>query len=227
MKNKNILVFAAHPDDEVLGCSGTVAKLISQGNKVKAVFFTNGVSSRGTGISKKNVLERQIAAILVAKKLRCYKPTFYNFPDNALDTIPLLKIIKTIEKEIKKFNPSIIFTHFDKDLNIDHKIISTAVTTATRPISKKSNLEKILFFEVLSSTEWANFTKENLFSPNYFVNIENYIETKKELLKLYKKELKEWPHPRSTKGIEILSNYRGMACGKKNAEAFLVSKIFK
>ena len=70
MKNKNILVFAAHPDDEVLGCSGTVAKLISQGNKVKAVFFTNGVSSRGTGISKKNVLERQIAAILVAKKLR-------------------------------------------------------------------------------------------------------------------------------------------------------------
>jgi LmbE family N-acetylglucosaminyl deacetylase len=139
----------------------------------------------------------------------------------------LLKIIKTIEKEIKKFNPNIIFTHFDKDLNIDHKIISTAVTTATRPISEKSKLEKILFFEVLSSTEWANFSKENIFSPNYFVNIEKYIEIKKELLKLYKKELREWPHPRSIKGIEILSNYRGMACGKKNAEAFLVSKIFK
>jgi LmbE family N-acetylglucosaminyl deacetylase len=223
---KRVLVFAAHPDDEVLGCGGALAKLIDQGYLARSVFFTNGVSSRKKNTFKKNILERRNNAIKVAKKLKCEAPTFYNFPDNALDSIPILNVIKKIEKEILDYKPNIIFTHYDKDLNVDHQIISKAVTTATRPVSK-NYLETLLFFETLSSTEWTNSSIESAFVPNFFIDIENYILTKKNLMKEYKAELRNWPHPRSIKGIEILANYRGLMCGKKNAEAFVLSKNFK
>ncbi len=222
---KRILVVAAHPDDEILGCGGTLARFRDEGNKIQSIFFTNGVSSRDKKETKKAIKIRKKNALSVAKKLKSNKPIFFDYPDNQLDTIPLLKIIKKIEKVLKIFKPNIIFTHFDKDLNIDHQIVSKAVTTATRPLSG-SKLEMILFFEILSSTEWTYQNNKNSFTPNYFINVEKFISKKKDLLKIYREELREWPHSRSLRGIEILSNYRGMMSGTSNAEAFILSKKF-
>ena len=132
MKNKNLLVVAAHPDDEVLGCGGTVIKYKNKGYKINIVFFTDGEGSR-KNVRTKDIEKRKAAAIKCAKYLGCKKPIFLSFPDNQLDKVPLLKIIKKVELIIKKNKPEIVFTHFNNDLNIDHQIVSKATVTACRP----------------------------------------------------------------------------------------------
>ena len=137
VKKKNILVFAAHPDDEVLGCGGTISKL-SKNYNINVVFFTDGVGSRP--LSKKKLLieikKRKKSAYKAAKILGFKIIDFLNFPDNQLDSLPLLKITKIIEKFINQLKPMIVFTHREDDLNIDHQIISRALITATRPQKK-------------------------------------------------------------------------------------------
>ena len=127
--SNKILVIAAHPDDEVLGCGGTLIKYSKMDYEIKIVFMTNGVSSRSK-IKKNEILKRKKAAIKACKILGANKPKFFNFKDNQMDSVPLLKIVKVIEKEIYLFKPSIIFTHFNGDLNIDHEITSRATLTA-------------------------------------------------------------------------------------------------
>ena len=219
---KKILVFAAHPDDEALGCMGTLLHFKSKGYKIKICFMSDGESSRKLSDSKKQKLvkSRMEQAKLVSKKSKFIKPNFFNLPDNKLDTISLLSIVKKVEKEIKKFKPSIIFTHFENDLNIDHQITCKSVLTATRP---KTNLfvKKLYCFETLSNTDFSFKNKNKVFNPNFFVDINKFLKKKIELLKIYKREIKQWPHQRSTKGVKILSNYRGSQIGVKNAEAFM------
>jgi|TARA_B110000211_G_scaffold234971_1_gene307917 LmbE family N-acetylglucosaminyl deacetylase len=219
---KKILVFAAHPDDEALGCMGTLLYFKSKGYKIKICFMSDGESSRKLSPNKKEKLikSRMEQAKLVSKKSKLIRPNFFNFPDNMLDTIPLLLIVKKVEKEIKEFKPSIIFTHFEDDLNIDHQITCKSVLTATRP---KTNLfvKKLYCFETLSNTDFSFKKKNKVFNPNFFVDIDKFIKKKLELLKIYKKEIRKWPHQRSIKGVKILSNYRGSQIGIKNAEAFM------
>ena len=121
---KKILAVVAHPDDEALGCLGTLLYFRNKGYKVKVVFMSDGESSRklSSAKRKKFINSRINQAKLVSKKSKFVKPEFFNFPDNQLDTIPLLTIVKKLEREIKLFKPSIIFTHFENDLNIDHQI---------------------------------------------------------------------------------------------------------
>ncbi|MCH5337005.1 MAG: PIG-L family deacetylase [Campylobacter sp.] len=139
-----------------------------------------------------------------------------NFPDNRFDQVDLLDIIKSIEK-IKKFlKPRIIFTHFEKDLNIDHQLTYQAVITATRPLENES-VKQIYSFEVLSSTEWNYPTS---FSPNVFFDISETLEDKIKAMECYKSELCEFPHPRSLEGIRLNAKYQGMRVGLKYAEAF-------
>ena len=159
MKKKKILVVAAHPDDELLGCGGTLA-LLSKKNKIFTLFFTDGVSARKVKNSK-NVEKRKENSLKSLKIIGIKKSKFLNFPDNELDKVPLLKITKEIEIIIKNFKPDTIFTHSNADLNIDHEIISRAVVTATRP---KPNfcVKNILLFETLSSTEWNFNLKKRL-----------------------------------------------------------------
>ena len=138
-----------------------------------------------------------------------------------MDTVPFLSIVQSIEEEIKNFKPSIIFTHFENDLNVDHRLVFKAVLTATRPKSK-TFVNKIYCFEIPSSTDF-NFSrnKNKLFNPNYFVNIESFIKKKIDCLKIYKSEMRSWPHPRSLKGVKNLTQYRGSLVGLKFAEAFI------
>ena len=220
---KNILVIAAHPDDEVLGCGGTLSKFSKLGYKINVAFFSDGVAARSLKSTKKtkDILQRKKSSYKAAKILGVNKMEFFNLPDNQFDKISLLEIVKLIEKLIKKYSPSTIFTHYDNDLNIDHNIISKAVVTATRPYLN-SSVKKLLFFEVPSSTEWNFSSSPKLFSPNYFVNITNDLKTKLKAMKCYAQELRKWPHPRSLEGITNLAKARGSACGLKSAESFII-----
>ena len=223
-QKKNILVVAAHPDDEILGCGGSLLKYKKRGYSINLIFFTDGVGSR----NKKNLIKKKKsrlnAAIKVSKILGCKKPMFNQFPDNELDKISNLKLVKIIEKEILRIKPEIIFTHFKNDLNIDHKKINQALVTACRP-QKNRIIKKILFFEVPSSTEWQIDKSKNIFNPNWFENITHEFKMKIKAIKCYKEELRKSPHPRSIDGITSLNKWRGSTIGVKYAEAFMLGRF--
>ena len=183
--------------------------------------MTNGVSSRGG--NKKDVIKRKKACLNLFKYLSLPSPAFFNFPDNQMDKVPLLKIVKKIEKKIRYYKPETIITHYSHCLNIDHRMTFEAVITACRPINNLS-VKKILSFEVQSSTDWALFKGKN-FQPNYFVDISNHIKKKIKLIKFYKDELRNYPHSRSIYSIKSLASIRGVSCGVKYAEAFYLNRL--
>lgn len=225
----NILVIAAHPDDEVLGCGGTIARHADQGDDVFITILGEGIMARADSPDNSSLRDKQkglkeqtieVASILGAKEV-----INYNFPDNRMDSVDLLDIIKAVEKSIKNFKPEIIYTHYIGDLNIDHAITSRAVITATRP--QPGNLVPELYaFEVLSSTEWFFGQGVDSFKPDYFVSINKYLEIKLKALSIYHSEIYEYPHPRSEKSIRTLAYLRGSQSGLESAEAFkLIRKI--
>ena len=155
-----------------------------------------------------------------AKILGIRSLKFYRLPDNALDKVPLIKINKIIETEIKKFRPD-DFTHSNHDLNVDHIIAHNSTITVCRPFKFKF-INSIFAFEISSSTE-SNFKiSKKKFFPNVFVDIKKEIKKKLKELEIYKNEIEKWPHPRSIKGVKILSNYRGFQSGLECAESFQI-----
>lgn len=225
IKKKTILVVAAHPDDDAFGCAGTLLKLVSQKCKIFALYFTDGVSARQKQANiNQNIFDRKKNCEKAAKIIGIKKCSYYSYPDNQLDTVPLLEITQKIEQEILKIKPDIIFTHFENDLNIDHQIINNAVKTATRP-KPNFSVKEIFLFETLSSTEWQFNSKKKIFAPNYFVDISKTLKKKIEAVKAYKQEIFKWPHPRSAKGIKTLASYRGQMVGLKFAEAFEILRV--
>lgn len=215
MKNK-ILVVAAHPDDEILGAGGTMLKHIKNGDEVSILILGDGETSKDTNIDveKRESQAKEVAQCLGVKNIFTEK-----LPDNQFDSIPLLEIAKKLEKVIKIVKPDTIYTHHAYDLNIDHRLTFQAVMTVCRP-QPDFCVKKILTFEILSSTEWQIKDQNNMFCPTEYVNISDFIDKKTEVLKIYKDELKKYPHPRSIEGIRILAQYRGMEVGFKYAEAF-------
>ena len=218
---KKIMLIAAHPDDELLGCGGTLLYYKNKGYQIKIIFLSDGESSRDISSKKTQILikKREGQAIKISKLCKFKQPTFARFLDNKLDAIPLIKIVKFIEREIKIFKPNIIITHNEDDLNIDHKTVFKATITATRP-SSKTFVKSIFCFETPSSTE-NNFSKIKVsFNPNLYFDISKFINKKISMLKLYKQELRLYPHARSLEGIKVLAKYRGTQIGVKYAEAF-------
>jgi N-acetylglucosamine malate deacetylase 1 len=216
--NRTIIVVAAHPDDEVLGCGGTLARHVAQGDSVHLLFLADGVTSRDASADSRY---RNQAAISAAKTLGLNTPHFLDLPDNGLDTIPLLKVIQAVEKVIDEINPDIIYTHHGGDLNIDHEITHRAVITACRPIPGQS-VTSIYGFEVLSSTEWGSPDQNTPFQPTHFVSIEDFLDDKLAALKFYSEEMRDFPHARSFESVEHLARLRGSQVGLKAAEAFSV-----
>jgi len=215
MKKRKVLVVAAHPDDEILGCGGTIARLINEGYEAYTLVLGEGITSRsGKKGGKIEELKKQMEK---ADKLLGIKKVFsFDLPDNKFDTVPLLDIIKKIETVKSKIKPGIIFTHFRNDLNIDHKKTYEAVLTATRPMENET-VKTIYSFEVLSSTEWNYPTT---FSPNVFFDISKTIDKKIEAMKCYKNEIREFPHPRSIETIKSNAKTYGSKIGLKYAEPF-------
>jgi len=228
----NILVIAAHPDDEILGMGGTIAKYTKNGDVVKIVIMATGITSRRSDnlknktkykISKKTeqnmyeqIKELRKNAIKAAKIIGVKDIEFMEFPDNEMDLVSNLEITKKIEEVINEFDPTIVYTHSSNDVNIDHKMIYNATITATRP-SKNSRVEKVITFEIPSSTEWT-FSSD--FSPNIFVNIEKELSKKIKALEAYKSEIREFPHPRSIEALKMIAGRWGSVSGFNAAEAF-------
>ena len=220
---KSILVVAAHPDDEVLGCGGYIANQVWSGDEVFVTFLSDGVTSRQGNLGLQEIESRRNAARLASKVLGASDVSFGDFPDNKLDAVPLLEIIKSIEAVVERVRPQIVLTHFGGDLNIDHRIVNQAVLTACRPTVDQV-VKQIMFFEVSSSTEWQVPTEGQAFVPNWFEDISQTLDLKVKALMMYEHELREWPHPRSVKAIEHLAHWRGASCGVDAAEAFVLGR---
>ena len=169
MKNKSIGIIIAHPDDEVLGFGGTILRHIAEGDKVNILFLSTGLASRNNSVDEKDILNLRAVAKNVSKELGAANTVFENFPDNQMDSVTLLSVIKKVENFIKIYNINIIYTHYIEDLNIDHNIVARAAVTASRPLPSTA-IEKIYFGETLSSSEYTIFNKK--FQPNTYFDIE-------------------------------------------------------
>ena len=227
LHNKKILVVVAHPDDEILGIGGTLNKLVSKNQCIiKVIVLGEGLTSRSVERDRDlwNIeLQSHKNDITKAKEIINYQSlSVYDFPDNRFDSVPILDIIKVIEKEKETFEPNVIFTHHGGDTNIDHQITFNAVITSCRPI-KNELVKSIYTFETPSSTEWQSPNHPNYFRPNVFheLNKEN-IEAKCKAMECYGFEKREYPHPRSNKSLKILAQSRGSIIGSKYAEAFML-----
>ena len=217
----NILVVAAHPDDEVLGCGGTVAGL-SESSNVSIGILGEGISSRYPvrDLAPQASLDRlKNDAQTAGEILGASQVVFGGLPDNRFDNLPLLDVVKTVEKWVEEFQPEAIYTHHPGDLNIDHTMTFRAVLTATRP-AIKTPVREIFAFEVPSSTEWAFQSLTPNFRANTFVNITTTIDRKIEALQAYPGEMRPYPHPRSPEALRIISQRWGLVIGVEYAEAF-------
>lgn len=227
MKDKTILIVCAHPDDEVLGCGGTVARYIKEGCEAYTLILGEGLTSRDeqrdSNKRESELKELKNQAIEANKVLGASDTFIYDFQDNRFDTVPLLDIIKVIEKIKKEVKPYLIFTHFGNDLNIDHQITYKAVITASRPIYDET-VKEIYSFELPSSTEW-NYPLT--FSPDVFFEINSTLEYKLKAMEIYNSELRAFPHPRSLDGIRLNAEYRGMQVGLRYAEAFKSIRVVR
>lgn len=218
-----ILIIAPHPDDEVLGCGGTIKKYTKQGNKVYLCIVTKGYMPDWTEEFIRNK-KKEVANS--AKVLGIEKVFFLDLPAVKLDTVLQKDINDAITKCIGEVEPEVLYIPHRGDLNKDHKIVfeSAIVAARTKP---NFSIKRILSYETLSETEWGNQKTgkmEDVFLPNVYIDISDTVEDKLEAMKCYKPELKEFPHPRSLRGIIVLSEKRGMESGLKNAEAFMAVK---
>ena len=222
----NVFVIAAHPDDEVLGCGGTLLKHINEGDKVYVLFVSDGVSGRFNNNQdlkcKKEIIKRKQMAIKVAKLGKFKIVDFLDLKNLELNSYPHNYLTNIIIKYFEKYKPDIVYTHYEHDLNIDHYHTFFSTFVASRP-NNDFRVKKLLSFEVPSSTDWCVGNKS--FVPNYFVDIKKYKSKKERLLKFYKYEMRLPPHSRSIKNINSLSIFRGGTVGLENAEAFVVNRI--
>jgi len=210
-----ILIIVPHPDDEVLGCGGTIAKYSKKGEEVYTCIVTKAYLPDWS----EEFLRNRPKEIIKANKILGIKKTYFlDFPTVKLDTIPQKELNKAIAEIINKNNPDILFIPHKGDVNKDHRLIFEACLVASRPL--KNKIKKILSYEVLSETEWGQSIEP--FVPSVYVDITQTFKQKIEAIKVYKSESKPYPHPRSLEVIEALAKKRGSEVGLKAAEAFMV-----
>lgn len=219
----SVLVVAAHPDDEVLGAGGAIARFAAEGQRVTIAILGEGITSR---YAEREEADRALLTGLrsdaqrAADRLGAAELVTHDLPDNRFDTVPLIEVVKIVEELVDRVRPSMIFTHRPSDLNVDHGVVHRAVLTATRPLGPDVARE-IYAFEVPSSSEWA-FGQFGAFRPGLFVDISATLDAKIEAMELYASEARPFPHPRSPEALEALARRWGSAVGVAAAEAFEV-----
>lgn len=226
MSNKQIvLVVAAHPDDEILGCGGTMARHHALGDTVAVVIMAEGITSRFRGDERTQ--QANALAELEATSRRAQscvgvdESIFLHLPDNRMDELAMLDIVQPLEAVVSRIRPSIVYTHHWGDLNIDHELTCRAVMTACRP-QPGASVREILHFEIASATGWDS--PRASFSPAVFVDISEYLEMKAQSLEVYKDEMRQFPHARSVDSLKALARYRGAHVGLHAAEAFMLGR---
>lgn len=220
----NVLVVAAHPDDEVLGCGGTMARLSSEGHDVHILILGEGVTSRHADPSEADQAEldalhkqaEEVGASLGAKSVSLAK-----LPDNRFDSVDLLDIVKIVEEHVDRLKPEVVYTQHGGDLNIDHVCTFRAVLTATRPM-EGSPVKQVLAYRVASSTEWAFDQFEPTFREEVFSDISSTLDKKIAAMQMYEGEARPFPHPRSPEALEAEAKHFGSIAGLKAAEVFSV-----
>jgi LmbE family N-acetylglucosaminyl deacetylase len=225
----NILIVAAHPDDELLGGGGTAARLAREGNSVYISILGEGITSRSakregadtSALDRLRGCSQRVADLLAAKEL-----SLHGLPDNRFDSVPLLDVIKIVEGLIERWRPSVVYTHHGGDLNVDHQVVSRAVLTATRPTAGHP-VQELYMFEIASSTEWAFQQLTPAFRPNVFVDIEDTLSLKLQGMRMYESEAREFPHPRSEQALTAIAQRWGSVSGRKAAEAFEAVRLIR
>lgn len=221
---KRVSVILAHPDDEVLGCGGSIARLASEGASIHILIMATGLTSRGEVDPKAlDILKHQSKEAADILGAVCVE--FADYPDNAMDTLPMLEVVKTVEGFLYKTEPDIIFTHHSGDINIDHDITQRAVLTAARMLPNTKPIE-ILACEVLSSTEFGPVDKR--LKPHCYIRVsDDDLQTALDALGCYKGEIRSWPHPRSKEALMHQLRLRGAECGWGAAEVFEILRLVK
>ena len=217
-----VIVVAAHPDDEVLGCGGTAARLAGEGHEVSFLILGEGATSRyehrgdapAAEITDLEADARTAAGLLGVEDVR-----FSGFPDNRFDSVPLLAVVKAVEALVAELEPEAVYTHHPGDLNIDHLVCFRAVMAATRP-QGGNPVRDVYAFEVASSTEWAFGRLEPAFRPSVFVDVSATLEAKVAAMESYRSEARSWPHPRSPEALRAIAARWGSTAGVEAAEAF-------
>jgi N-acetylglucosamine malate deacetylase 1 len=218
-----ILVVAAHPDDEVLGCGGTIARHADAGDQVRVLIVAEGATSRQQQRDRNQASDELSALAQAAQQagaiLGAQGVELLDLPDNRLDSLDRLDLIKQIEERISRHQPQVVYVHHAGDVNIDHRRLHEAVVTACRPTPGQP-VRRLLSFEVASSTEWQPPGSAPAFHPNWFVDISSQWPRKREALEAYASEMRPWPHARSIEALEHLARWRGAQVGVEAAEAF-------
>lgn len=207
--SKRVLILAAHPDDETLGCGATIAKLASAGHQIRLLTFTDGESSRGVVGRNRNTKLNNVSKILGIQSYRVG-----NFPDNQMDSVSLLEICKFIEANIES-SPDMIFTHHPNCLNIDHTTVHRAALTVFRP--QQGHPVDFFTFYVPSSTDWNPLAS---FQANTYFDVEKEVKKKIKALRCYDAEMRTYPHSRSYENVMNLMKAWGSEVGLRYAEKF-------
>lgn len=218
--NNTVLVIGAHPDDEVLGVGGTIAKHADAGDDVHILIVTEGTTHQYDDtelIEEKKRHARSCADILGASTVH-----FGDLPDMKLDQVPHVEVNSVIENVCDEINPDIVYTHSQREVNLDHLAVHESTIVATRP---GSGVSTVLAYETPSSTDFA--TDINGFNPTLFIDIEDYLNKKTDAFDCYETEVREYPHPRSSESIRSIAKARGAASGNTDAEAFDVLRAYR
>ena len=218
-----VLVVAAHPDDEVLGCGGTIARHADAGDQVQVLIVAEGATSRQNQRDPIQARDELSALALASQTagliLGAAGVELLDLPDNRLDSLDRLDLIKRIEVIIRRHQPQVVYVHHIGDVNVDHRRLHEAVVTACRP-TPGHPVRRLLSFEVASSTEWQPPGSASVFQPNWFVDISDQWQRKREALEAYASEMRPSPHARSLEAVEHLARWRGAQVGVEAAEAF-------
>lgn len=224
------MVIAAHPDDEVLGCGATIARLKAKKWNCEAIILTDGVAGRHPS-GQSDAIHAEQAQLqkesqLAADAIGYSKVYRLGLPDNGLDLVGLNEISLRLKSVVHSFRPDRVFLHHPGDYNWDHRVAFEASMMALRPNAGDFFPREILTFETLSSTERSWQSPQYAFHPNTFVDVGSSIDRKKLALSYYETEYRAYPHPRSIEGVEYLARKRGLEVGLEYAEAFcLIRKI--
>jgi LmbE family N-acetylglucosaminyl deacetylase len=216
----SVMVIAAHPDDELLGVGGTLARHVAEGDTVHAVVVSEGATARYEEGAKNALQEagRRAADVLGFASL-----SFLGLPDQRLDSLSLLDVIQRFEREIERVKPSVLYTHHAGDINKDHRIVTEAVMVACRPIGEDFP-RRVLWFETPSSTEWTPPGMFPAFQPNVFVDVTLTLDKKLAAMTCYESELRPAPHPRSLEALRSRAAYWGQIVTRPYAEAFMLAR---
>jgi len=218
MSDTRVVVLGAHPDDEILGAGGTLALHVRDGDEVHAIVVADGASSRASD-DMKIALEDDAAR--AADAIGFASIRLRSLPDQRLDTLSFLDLTQVIESILDDIDPHVVYTHFPGDVNVDHGLVARATWTACRPYARPS-LRRFAVFETPSSTEWAWPVNDSSLQPNHFVDITETLDRKIAAMECYRSELREYPHPRSSRSLRERAAFWGSQVGRLAVEPFRI-----